>query len=72
MSLRGVSRDEVFRIAQRPEVIDTTQQDGCVRLFGSGLCLVLAARQDRYRVVTVLLRSLDQWDNQDARRRGRK
>lgn len=64
MAARGVSWGEVVTAVTHAEVSEPHQ--GKTRYHRGSLCVVVAPDGT---VVTVLLRSTDQWTNDDARRR---
>lgn len=70
MALRSVSKEEVFRIVRRPEIIHRTNT-GHTLMCGN-LSVILAAQAGgRWCVVTVLLREQNDWGDGDARARNR-
>lgn len=75
MQRRGVLFAEILRAVHEPEVTYTS--DGCVVHQRHALAVVVAPNltaagiTESLLVVTVLLRSQDQWDDDQARRRTR-
>lgn len=67
MSLRAVTKDEVFSIARTPEIVE--YQGNERRLVRGPLTVVVAQRSGRWVVITVLLRAGTEWTNTDARTR---
>ena len=65
---RGFDPHEVIRVCEDPELSVTGYDYGPDRFrYVRGNLVVIAAPQDR-QIITVLLRSYQQWNNDDARK----
>lgn len=65
---RGFDPHEVVRTCQDPEISSTAYDYGAGRFrFVRGHLVVIANPEER-RIITVLLRSYQQWNNADARK----